>query len=190
MHRGKMPPVRFKPPQQVRIRCPKGRIVPLEEPEIKLGKTIVAAAPHRITAEQLEQARRTLRRYLGRSKEMLTNVHATYPVTRKPEGVKMGQGKGSIDHFVARVPAGRVLFYIPQVNPFHVLQPQAPNYRAFKAAAGKLPFPVVFRQQNNYFPLDSVSRLMSIKRRLDVEAHTQQIRKKLLESYQTPEAIR
>lgn len=47
-------------------------------------------------------------RYLGRSKEMLTNVHATYPVTRKPEGVKMGQGKGSIDHFVARVPAGKL----------------------------------------------------------------------------------
>lgn len=57
-----MPPVRFKPPQQVRIKCPKGRIAPLDEPEIKLGKTIVAAAPHRITAEQLEQARRTLRR--------------------------------------------------------------------------------------------------------------------------------
>lgn len=57
-----MPPVRFKPPQQVRIRCPKGRIVPLDEPEVKLGKTLVAAAPHRITAEQIEQARRTLRR--------------------------------------------------------------------------------------------------------------------------------
>lgn len=57
-----MPPVRFKAPQQVRIRCPKGRIVPLNEPDIKIGKTVVAAAPHRITAEQLEQARRTLRR--------------------------------------------------------------------------------------------------------------------------------
>ncbi|KAL8270851.1 hypothetical protein Esti_005222 [Eimeria stiedai] len=180
-----MPPVRFKPPQQVWIKCPKGRIVPLEEPDIKLGKTVVAAAPHRITAEQLEQARRTLRRYLGRSKEMLINVHATYPVTRKAEGVKMGQGKGAIDHFVARVPAGRVLFHIPQVNPFQSLLPQAPNYRAFKAVAGKLPFPVVFRQQNNYFPMDSVQRLIEVKRCLDTEAHTQTVRRKLLESFQS-----
>ncbi|OEH74317.1 ribosomal protein [Cyclospora cayetanensis] len=179
-----MPPVRFKPPQQVRIKCPKGRIVPLNEPEVKLGKTIVAAAPHRITAEQLEQARRTLRRYLGRSKEMLANVHATYPVTRKAEGVKMGQGKGAIDHFVARVPAGRVLFHIPQINPFHALLPQSPNYRAFKAVAGKLPFPVVFREQNNYFPMDSVQRLIDAKKRIDAEAHTLKVRSKLLEALQ------
>ena len=46
-------------------------------------------------------------RYLGRSKEVHATVHATYPVTRKAEGVKMGQGKGAIHHFVARVPAGR-----------------------------------------------------------------------------------
>lgn len=60
--------------------------------------------------------------------------------------------------------------------------PQAPNYRAFKAIAGKLPFPVVFRQQNNYFPMDSVNRLIDIKRRLDAERHTQKVRNKLLES--------
>ncbi|CDJ37386.1 ribosomal protein L16, putative [Eimeria tenella] len=177
-----MPPVRFKAPQQVRIKCPKGRIVPLNEPEVKLGKTIVAAAPHRVTEAQLEQARRTLRRYLGRSKELLVGVHATYPVTRKAEGVKMGQGKGAIDHFVARVPAGRVLFHIPQTNPFQSLLPQAPNFRAFKAVAGKLPFPVVFREQNNYFPLDSVQRLIEEKRRQDAAARTASVRRKLLQS--------
>lgn len=175
--------MRFKAPQQVRIRCPKGRIVPLNEPDIKIGKTVVAAAPHRITAEQLEQARRTLRRYLGRSKEVHATVHATYPVTRKAEGVKMGQGKGAIHHFVARVPAGRVLFHIPQVNPFHTFMPQAPNYHAFKRIAGKLPFPVVFREQNNYFPLDSVQRLIEIKRRMDAEAHEAQVKNKLLEGF-------
>ena len=78
--------------------------------------------------------------------------------------------------------SGRVLFHIPQINPFHAMLPQAPNYCAFKAVAGKLPFPVVFRQQNNYFPIDSVQRLIDAKRRIDSEAHTLKVRNKLLES--------
>lgn len=78
--------------------------------------------------------------------------------------------------------SGRVLFHIPQVNPFHAFLPQAPNYRAFKAIAGKLPFPVVFREQNNYFPLDSVQRLIEIKRKMDAEAHENNVKNKLLES--------
>ena len=82
------------------------------------------------------------------------------------------------------------MFHIPQISPFHALLPQAPNYRAFKAVAGKLPFPVVFRQQNNYFPMDSVQRLIDVKRRLDSEAHTLRVRNKLLESYQAYAANR
>ncbi|CAE7862389.1 rplP, partial [Symbiodinium microadriaticum] len=120
------PPVRYKPPLPVRFKVPKGNIVPLapNEPDIQLGKTLVAAKPHRITADQIELGRRTLRRLMGRKGDFLVNVHATYAVscldqassvTQKPHGtmaasVKMGQGKGNIEYFVARVPAGRVMF--------------------------------------------------------------------------------
>ncbi|CAE7369902.1 rplP, partial [Symbiodinium necroappetens] len=98
--------------KQKKKRVPKGNIVPLapNEPDIQLGKTLVAAKPHRITADQIELGRRTLRRLMGRKGDFLVNVHATYAVTQKPHGVKMGQGKGNIEYFVARVPAGRVMF--------------------------------------------------------------------------------
>ena len=66
---------------------------------------------------------------------MLVNVHATYPVTRKAEGVKMGQGKGAIDHFVARVPAGKLQFRIKEL-----LKPPPPIHRA----EFLLPFPLAF----------------------------------------------
>ncbi|PHJ25910.1 50s ribosomal protein l16 [Cystoisospora suis] len=172
-------PVRFKLPQEVRLKCPIGRIPPASGPEIRLGKSIVAAAPHRITAEHLEDARRILKRVLGRSTEVHMNVHATYPVTRKPEGTKMGQGKGSIDRYVARVPAGRVLFHIPQINPFHAFQDQKPNFKAFKSIASRLPFPVVFREQNNFFQIHSVKEMIERRRKEEKETREETVRKRL-----------
>lgn len=161
------------------MKVPVGRIPPAVGPEIRLGKSIVAMAPHRITADQLEDARRILKRHLGRSKEVHANVHATYAVTRKPEGTKMGQGKGSIDRFVARVPAGRILFHIPQVNPFHAFPDVKPNFSAFKAIAARLPMPVAFREQNNYFPVHSVKSLIRKRREEEREQLEEAVREKL-----------
>ncbi|KFG28285.1 putative 50S ribosomal protein L16 [Toxoplasma gondii TgCatPRC2] len=174
-----MPPFRFKAPQEVRIKVPIGRIPPAVGPEIRLGKSIVAVAPHRVTAEQLEDARRVLRRVLGRSKEVHQNVHATYAVTRKPEGTKMGQGKGSIDRFVARVPAGRILFHIPQINPFHPFPEVEPNFAAFKAIAPRLPVPVAFREQNNFFQMHSVKDLIRKRQAEERENREKTARDKL-----------
>ncbi|AFZ80692.1 hypothetical protein BEWA_000990 [Theileria equi strain WA] len=100
-----MPPVFFKPPLPVNHKAPKGRIVPLTKPDIRLGKCLVTLTPRRIKAEALEKVRLALRRVLKKRCERIVDVHATYPVTKKPDGVKMGQGKGKIDHYVARVPA-------------------------------------------------------------------------------------
>ncbi|PFH32245.1 putative 50S ribosomal protein L16 [Besnoitia besnoiti] len=174
-----MPPVRFKLPQEVRIKVPIGRIPPAVSHEVRLGKSLVAVAPHRVTAEQLEDARRILRRHLGRTKEVHANVHATYAVTRKPEGTKMGQGKGSIDRFVARVPAGRILFHIPQVNPFHPFPEVQPNFAAFKAIAPRLPMPVVFREQNNFFQMHSVKDLIEKRRTEERELREKTVRERL-----------
>eukprot|EP00929_Paragymnodinium_shiwhaense_P095429 TRINITY_DN56562_c0_g1_i1.p1 TRINITY_DN56562_c0_g1~~TRINITY_DN56562_c0_g1_i1.p1 ORF type:complete len:154 (+),score=27.83 TRINITY_DN56562_c0_g1_i1:108-569(+) len=145
-----MPPIRYKPPLPVRFKVPKGTIVPLPQnaPDNRLGRSLVAAAPHRVTADQIEAGKKILRRYLGRKGDFLINVHATYAVTKKPEGVKMGQGKGNINHFVARVPAGRAMFTIPALNPF----PGHPsNFRAFREIADMMPMSCKFREQNNFF---------------------------------------
>mmetsp|Transcript_10421 Transcript_10421/g.36576 ORF Transcript_10421/g.36576 Transcript_10421/m.36576 type:complete len:155 (-) Transcript_10421:146-610(-) len=146
-----MPPIRFKPPLPVRFKVPKGKILPLpqNQPDIQLGKSIVATRPHRVSADQIEYARKILRRYMGRKGDFLINVHATYAVTKKPEGVKMGQGKGNIDRFVARVPAGRVMFHVPSLNP---LAGFSPNFAAFREVAHLMPMACKFRVQNNTFP--------------------------------------
>merc|ERR1712054_213688 len=104
----------------------KGRILPLppNKPDIQLGKSLVAAAPHRVSAEQIELSRKILRRFMGRKGDYLVNIHATYAVTKKPEGVKMGQGKGNIHRFVARVPAGRVMFRLPALSAFPGVDPK------------------------------------------------------------------
>mmetsp|Transcript_44199 Transcript_44199/g.96136 ORF Transcript_44199/g.96136 Transcript_44199/m.96136 type:complete len:156 (+) Transcript_44199:48-515(+) len=147
------PPIRYKPPLPVRFKVPKGNILPLaqNEQDVQLGKTLVAAKPHRITADQIETGRRILRRYMGRKGDFLVNVHATYSVTRKPHGVKMGQGKGNIEFFVARVPAGRVMFKIPSLNP---IPGYNPNLAAFREIADQMPMATKFRQQYNVFPGD------------------------------------
>eukprot|EP00933_Yihiella_yeosuensis_P052765 TRINITY_DN50882_c0_g1_i1.p1 TRINITY_DN50882_c0_g1~~TRINITY_DN50882_c0_g1_i1.p1 ORF type:complete len:161 (-),score=27.12 TRINITY_DN50882_c0_g1_i1:124-606(-) len=144
-------PVRYKPPTPVRFKVPKGKIVPLapNQQDIKLGKSLVAAKCHRVTADQIELGRKILRRFMGRKGDFLVNVHATYAVTRKPQGVKMGQGKGAIDHFVARVPAGRAMFHLPSLNP---IPGYAPNLHAFREIADKMPMATTFRQQYNIFP--------------------------------------
>eukprot|EP01066_Platyproteum_vivax_P002147 Platyproteum_vivax@DN12631_c0_g1_i1.p1 len=146
-----MPPVYFKVPDQIRLKAPISKIVPILEPDIKLGKSIVAALPHRVTAKQIENSRRVIRRIIGRRKEFFVNIHATYAVSRKPPMTKQGQGKGDIHHFVARVPAGRTMFYLPSANPFPgFLSP----YVGLKDIVNKMPMHCNLRAQFNFFPMD------------------------------------
>lgn len=107
-----MPPIFYKQPIPVNIKAPKGRIVPLQAPQIHLGKSLVALTAHRISSTALTNLRMALKRYLGKKNEFLVHCHATYPVTKKPDGIKMGQGKGAIKDHVARIPAGIYLVLI------------------------------------------------------------------------------
>mmetsp|Transcript_28010 Transcript_28010/g.64647 ORF Transcript_28010/g.64647 Transcript_28010/m.64647 type:complete len:156 (+) Transcript_28010:28-495(+) len=146
-----MPPIRYKAPLPVRFKAPKGKILPLphNRPDVRLGKSLVAAEPHRVTTDQIETARKILRHKLGRKGDFLINVHATYAVTKKPAGVGAGAGKGSIDRFVARVPAGRAMFTLPSLVP---LPGMLPNLSALKAIADHMPMATRIRVQNNHFP--------------------------------------
>ncbi|EDO06458.1 putative ribosomal protein L16/L10e [Babesia bovis T2Bo] len=150
-----MPPVFYKAPLPIARKVPKGRILPLTSPDIRLGKCLVTLTPRRIKAEALEKLRFSLKRILNRQKERHVDLHATYAVTKNPEGVKMGQGKGKIHHYVARVPAGYPIVHLPQLKP--LAGTKDPLFWGFARALGNIPVSCSFRAQYNEFEVDNLS---------------------------------
>ena len=74
-----------------------------------------AMEPERITARQIEAARRTITRHLKRVGRVWIRVFPDVPVSKKPAEVRMGKGKGSVELWVARVKPGRIMFEIDGV---------------------------------------------------------------------------
>ncbi len=70
----------------------------------------------RITSRQIEAARQAMTRYIKRGGKIWIRIFPHTPVTRKPQDVKMGSGKGNPEFFVAKVNAGTVLFEISGVS--------------------------------------------------------------------------
>ena len=75
-----------------------------------------ALEPERITARQIEAARRAITRYMKRQGRLWIRVFPDVPVSKKPAEVRMGSGKGSPELWVARVKPGRIMFEIDGVN--------------------------------------------------------------------------
>jgi large subunit ribosomal protein L16 len=69
-----------------------------------------AESAERITSRQIEAARRAMTRYVKRGGKIWIRIFPDVPITKKPAEVRMGSGKGSVDHYAAKVPAGKVMF--------------------------------------------------------------------------------
>ncbi|MGQ0664148.1 MAG: 50S ribosomal protein L16 [Pseudomonadota bacterium] len=91
-----------------------------------------ASAPARLTARQIEAARRAITRHLKRAGRLWIRVFPDVPVSIKPAEVRMGSGKGSPEYWMCRVKPGRILFEIDGV-------PHALADESFALAAAKLP---------------------------------------------------
>ena len=91
-----------------------------------------ATSPERITARQIEAARRAITRHLRRAGRLWIRVFPDVPVSSKPAEVRMGKGKGSPEFWVTRVAPGRIMFELDGVS-WDLAQ------EAFKLAAAKLP---------------------------------------------------
>ena len=74
-----------------------------------------AMAPERVTARQIEAARRALTRHMKRAGRVWIRVFPDVPVTKKPAEVRMGSGKGGIELWVSRVKPGRIMFELDGV---------------------------------------------------------------------------
>jgi large subunit ribosomal protein L16 len=96
-----------------------------------------AMEPERITARQIEAARRALTRHMKRSGRVWIRVYPDVPVSKKPLEVRMGSGKGAPEFWVARVKPGRVLFEVDGV-------PLLLAREALTLAAAKLPIKTRF----------------------------------------------
>jgi large subunit ribosomal protein L16 len=86
----------------------------------------------RLTGRQLESARIALTRNMKREGKVWIRVFPDKPITSKPAEVRMGKGKGAVDHYVALVQPGRIIFEIEGVSP-------EVAYESLRLAAQKLP---------------------------------------------------
>ena len=72
--------------------------------------------PERVTARQIEAARRAITRHMKRQGRVWRRIFPDVPVTAKPVEVRMGKGKGAIDYWAAKVKPGRIMFEIDGVS--------------------------------------------------------------------------
>ena len=105
-----------------------------------------AMAPERITARQIEAARRAMTRRMRRMGKVWIRIFPDVPVSSKPAEVRMGKGKGSPEFWVAKVKPGRIMFEVDGVS-------EQIAREAFALAAAKLPIPVKFVSRPAYLPI-------------------------------------
>ena len=91
-----------------------------------------AMEPDRLTARQIEAARRAITRHMKRAGRVWIRVFPDVPVSKKPAEVRMGSGKGAPELWVARVKPGRIMFELDGVN-------DATAREALSLGAAKLP---------------------------------------------------
>lgn len=118
----------------------KGRV----KGDAKRGATIAfgsfalkALEPHWITDRQIESARQAMTRSMKREGTVWIRIFPDKPITSKPAEVRMGKGKGSLDHWAAVVNPGRIMFEMDGVS-------QEVAERAMHLAAQKLPIKTKF----------------------------------------------
>ena len=96
-----------------------------------------ATSPERITARQIEAARRTITRHMKRQGRLWIRIFPDVPVSTKPLGARFGGGKGSPEYYVCRVKPGKIMFELDGV-------PRQLAEEAFELASAKLPIKTRF----------------------------------------------
>ena len=91
-----------------------------------------ATTPERVTARQIEAARRAMTRHMKRQGRVWIRIFPDVPVSKKPTEVRMGKGKGSVEYWAAKVKPGRIMFEVDGVD-------EEVAREALRLAAMKLP---------------------------------------------------
>ena len=116
----------------------RNRGIALRGSKVSFGEFgLKATGRGRITARQIEAARRTMTRHVKRGGKIWIRVFPDKPITQKPLEVRQGKGKGNVEYWVAQIQPGKVLFEMEGVSE------QLAN-EAFTLAAAKLPLATTF----------------------------------------------
>ncbi len=91
----------------------------------------------KMTARQIEAARRAMTRHIKRGGKIWIRVFPDVPVSKKPLEVRMGKGKGNVEYWVCKIQPGRMLYEMEGVS-------ESIAREAFRLAAAKLPFKTTF----------------------------------------------
>jgi len=102
-----------------------------------------AIEPARITNRQIEAARVAMTRFMKREGNVWIRIFPDKPITKKPQEVRMGKGKGALDHYVCVVKPGRIMFELDGVD-------EATAQEACRLAAQKLPILTRFVKRRDY----------------------------------------
>jgi large subunit ribosomal protein L16 len=102
-----------------------------------------ALEPQMVTSRQIEAARRAVVRYIRRGGKLWIRIFPDHPVTQRAAETRMGSGKGSVDHWVAKVKPGRIVFEMAGIR-----EDQARE--AFRLAAHKLPMKTQFVSREDH----------------------------------------
>ena len=96
-----------------------------------------ATSRGRMTARQIEAARRAMTRYIKRGGKIWIRVFPDKPITKKPLEVRQGKGKGNVEYWICQIQPGRVLYEMEGVS-------EDIAREAFRLAASKIPFTTAF----------------------------------------------
>jgi large subunit ribosomal protein L16 len=133
-----MQPKRTKYRKQMKGR---NRGLALRGSDVNFGEFGLKAAERgRLTARQIESARRAMTRHIKRGGKIWIRVFPDKPITQKPLEVRMGKGKGGVEYWVAQIQPGKVLFEMEGVSREVAIE-------AFDLAKAKLPFKVIFEER-------------------------------------------
>jgi large subunit ribosomal protein L16 len=106
--------------------------------KVSFGEFGLKSTEHgRVTARQIEAARRVITRYVKRGGKLWIRIFPDVPVTKKPLEVRMGSGKGNVEYWVAKVQPGKMLYEMEGVT-------EEEARKAFRLAAAKLSVKTTF----------------------------------------------
>lgn len=106
--------------------------------KVEFGRFALKATDRgRLTARQIESARRAISRCMKRGGEIWIRPFPDKPISKKPLEVRMGSGKGNVEYYVALIQPGRIIFEVDGVS-------EEIAREAFRLASAKLPFSTTF----------------------------------------------